>query len=210
VNRANETLGTESLDSAQKDLIRRFTRSPVRRLPIIRCLRYAHAVFRVTVRPSPIGPLTLAARGELLVMVRFGDEREHAERFLHRQEPSAAIVEHRDPAGASAALDYYFNGDLAALDRLQIEFYGTDFQRRVWTALRAIGAGRTASYLDIANTIGAPSAVRAVGAANGANPIPIVVPCHRIIGNSGALVGYGGGLDRKRWLLEHEGVLLKM
>ena len=138
-------------------------------------------------------------------MVRFGDEREHAERFLHRQEPSAAIVEHRDPAGASTALDHYFTGDLAALDRLQVEFYGTDFQRRVWTALRAIGAGRTASYLDIASSIGAPSAVRAVGAANGANPIPIVVPCHRIIGTSGALVGYGGGLDRKRWLLEHEG-----
>ena len=163
------------------------------------------AVFRLTVRQSPIGPLTLAARGDQLVMVRFGDEREHAERFLHRQEPSAAIVEHRDPAGASTALDHYFTGDLAALDRLQVEFYGTDFQRRVWTALRAIGAGRTASYLDIASSIGAPSAVRAVGAANGANPIPIVVPCHRIIGTSGALVGYGGGLDRKRWLLEHDG-----
>ena len=167
-------------------------------------------MFRVTVRQSPVGPLTLAARGDQLVMVRFGDEREQAERFLHRQEPSAAIVEHRDPAGTSAALDKYFSGDLAALDRLQVEFYGTDFQRRVWTALRSIGAGRTASYLDIANQIGAPAAVRAVGAANGANPIAIVVPCHRIIGTSGALVGYGGGLDRKRWLLEHEGVLLKM
>ena len=167
-------------------------------------------MFRLTVRPSPVGPLTLAARGDLLVMVRFGDDREHAERFLRRQEPSTAIVEHRDPAGAAAALDRYFNGELAALDQLQVDFYGTDFQRRVWTALRAIGAGRTASYLDIANSVGAPSAVRAVGAANGANPIPIVVPCHRIIGTSGALVGYGGGLDRKRWLLEHEGVLLKI
>ena len=167
-------------------------------------------MFRLTVRQSPIGPLTLAARGDLLVMVRFGDEREHAERLLHRQEPSAAIVETRDPAGASTALDRYFSGDLAALDQLQVEFYGTDFQRRVWTALRAIGAGRTASYLDIATSVGAPSAVRAVGAANGANPIPIVVPCHRIIGTSGALVGYGGGIDRKRWLLEHEGVLLKI
>ena len=167
-------------------------------------------MFRLTVRQSPVGPLTLAARGDQLVMLRFGDEREHAERILHRQEPSAVIVEHRDPAGASSALDKYFSGDLAELDRLQVEFSGTDFQRRVWTALRSIGAGRTASYLDIANQIGAPTAVRAVGAANGANPIAIVVPCHRIIGTSGALVGYGGGLDRKRWLLEHEGVLLKM
>lgn len=167
-------------------------------------------MFRLTVRQSPIGPLTLAARGDLLVMVRFGDERDHAERFLHRQEPAAAIVEHRDPAGAASSLDRYFNGDLSALDQLQVEFYGTDFQRRVWTALRTIGAGRTASYMDIATSIGVPAAVRAVGAANGANPIPIVVPCHRIIGTSGALVGYGGGLDRKRWLLEHEGVLLKI
>jgi methylated-DNA-[protein]-cysteine S-methyltransferase len=167
-------------------------------------------VFRLTVRQSPIGPLTIAARGDQLVMIRFGDEREHAERFLHRQEPSAAIVEHPDPAHAASALEKYFDGDLAAVDGLDVEFYGTDFQRRVWTALRAIAAGRTASYLDIASTIGAPSAVRAVGAANGANPIPIVVPCHRIIGTSGALTGYGGGLDRKRWLLEHEGVLLKI
>jgi methylated-DNA-[protein]-cysteine S-methyltransferase len=167
-------------------------------------------VFRLTVRQSPIGPLTIAARGDQLVMVRFGDEREQAERFLRRQEPSVAIVEHHDPAGAASALDRYFAGELAAVDELAVEFFGTEFQRRVWTALRTITAGRTASYLDIANAVGAPTAVRAVGAANGANPIPIVVPCHRIIGTSGALVGYGGGLDRKRWLLEHEGVLLRM
>ena len=167
-------------------------------------------MFRLTVRQSPIGPLTIAARGDQLVMVRFGDDREHAERFLHRQEPATAIVEHHDPAGAVSALEKYFAGDLSAVDRLDVEFYGTDFQRLVWTALRRVTAGRTASYLDIANTIGAPTAVRAVGAANGANPIPIVVPCHRIIGTSGALTGYGGGLDRKRWLLEHEGVLLKI
>jgi methylated-DNA-[protein]-cysteine S-methyltransferase len=167
-------------------------------------------VFRLTVCRSPIGPLTVAARADRLVLVRFGDEREWAERFLQRQEPAAAIVDHRDPAGAISALDRYFAGDLNVLDDLEVDFYGSEFQRRVWTALRSVGAGRTASYTDIANAIGAPAAVRAVGAANGANPIAIVVPCHRIIGTSGALVGYGGGLDRKRWLLEHEGVLLKM
>jgi len=167
-------------------------------------------VFRLAVRPSPIGPLTLAAHGDRLVMVRFGDDRESAVRFLQRQEPATAIVDHRDPAGAASALVRYFNGDLNALDSLEVDFYGTEFQRRVWTSLRSVAAGTTASYTDIANAIGAPSATRAVGAANGANPIAIVVPCHRIIGTSGALVGYGGGLDRKRWLLEHEGILLKM
>jgi len=154
--------------------------------------------------------LTVAGRADRLVIVRFGDDREWVSRFLQRQEPNAAIVDHGDPAGAITALDRYFAGDFGAVDRLEVEFYGTGFQRRVWTALRSVGPGRTASYSEIASAIGAPSATRAVGAANGANPIAIVVPCHRIIGTSGALVGYGGGLDRKRWLLEHEGVLLKM
>jgi methylated-DNA-[protein]-cysteine S-methyltransferase len=84
---------------------------------------------------------------------------------------------------------------------------GTPFQRRVWDALRAIPVGTTSSYRDLAIRIGSPSAIRAVGAANGANPIPIVIPCHRVIGAGGNLVGYGGGLDRKRWLLAHEGVV---
>ena len=143
-------------------------------------------------------------------MLRFGDDRDAATRFLQRQEPTAAIVEHSDPAGAATALERYFAGELGALDGLEVDFYGTEFQRRVWTALRSVAPGHTASYAEIANGIGAPSATRAVGAANGANPIAIVVPCHRIIGTSGTLVGYGGGLDRKRWLLEHEGILLKI
>ena len=108
------------------------------------------------------------------------------------------------------ALRAYFAGDLHALDRLSVDPIGTTFQRRVWTALRTVKAGLTVSYADIANAIGAPTSTRAVGAANGANPIAIVVPCHRIIGSGGSLVGYGGGLERKRWLLEHEGVLLRM
>jgi methylated-DNA-[protein]-cysteine S-methyltransferase len=115
-----------------------------------------------------------------------------------------------DPAGAVAILRDYFDGDIHALDRVVVEMDGTPFQRQVWTALRTVRAGRTASYSDIARAIGLPAAVRAVGAANGANPIAVVVPCHRIIGAEGSLTGYGGGLDRKRWLLEHEGVLLRM
>ncbi len=87
---------------------------------------------------------------------------------------------------------------------------GTDFQRRVWAALREIPSGTTRTYGDIAAELGEPGAARAVGLANGANPVAIVVPCHRVIGSAGALTGFGGGLERKRWLLEHEGVLLAL
>ena len=103
-------------------------------------------------------------------------------------------------------LDEYFAGHLAVLDEIPVELNGTSFQQRVWNALRAIRAGTTSSYGSLARTIGAPSAVRAVGAANGANPVALIVPCHRVIGSNGSLTGYGGGLDRKRWLLQHEGV----
>jgi methylated-DNA-[protein]-cysteine S-methyltransferase len=104
-----------------------------------------------------------------------------------------------------ARLAGYFAGDTAALDGIDVELNGTPFQRRVWEALRGVPAGQTASYAEIARRIDAATAVRAVGAANGANPVAIVVPCHRIIGSSGSLTGYGGGLDRKQWLLRHEG-----
>ena len=165
-----------------------------------------------TVVESPLGPLTILAGSGRLMWVEFGDNRtdftdlgpELGRRF------AGVIKEHPDPAGAVSALRGYFAGDLHALDALTVDPMGTPFQLRVWAALRSVPAGRTASYRDIANAIGAPTATRAVGAANGANPIAIVVPCHRIIGAGGSLVGYGGGLERKRWLLEHEGVLLKM
>jgi methylated-DNA-[protein]-cysteine S-methyltransferase len=143
--------------------------------------------------------------------VEFGDTRADLEHELvARLRRTGFVKPHNDPAGAVSALRAYFAGDLRALDTLAIDPMGTPFQLRVWTALRSVPAGHTASYADIAKAIGAPSSTRAVGAANGANPIAIVVPCHRIIGASGSLVGYGGGLERKRWLLEHEGVLLRM
>ena len=164
----------------------------------------------ITLVSSPIGPLTLAARGQRLCALQFGDTRQALLERWRTREPALLVNEHSDPAGAGAVLRDYFAGDLDALDRVSVEMDGTPFQRRVWTALRTIRAGRTASYSDIARTIGLPSSVRAVGAANGANPIAVVVPCHRIIGASGSLTGYGGGLERKRWLLEHEGVLLKI
>lgn len=104
----------------------------------------------------------------------------------------------------ASALASYFEGNLHAIDSLLTATAGTAFQTRVWNALREIPAGQTTSYADLARRIGQPTAVRAVGLANGANPVSIVVPCHRVIGADGSLTGYGGGLDRKRWLLNHE------
>jgi len=103
------------------------------------------------------------------------------------------------------SLDAYFAGDLTAIDDVPVATNGTPFQRTVWAALRRIPAGTTTSYGALAASIGYPSAMRAVGLANGANPVAIIVPCHRVIGADHSLTGYGGGLPRKRWLLEHEG-----
>ena len=112
------------------------------------------------------------------------------------------------PAALRDNLAAYFAGDLDALGRIPWATGGTPFQRSVWTALADIPAGTTMTYGALAAQIGAPRAVRAVGHANGANPISVVVPCHRLVGANGTLTGYGGGLHRKQWLLEHEGVRL--
>ena len=122
-------------------------------------------------------------------------------------DPDASDDRMKDAARASAAsraLQAYFEGEVDAIDRLRVAQGGTDFQRQVWRALRAIGPGDTVSYGVLAGRIGRASAVRAVGLANGANPVGIVVPCHRVIGADASLTGYGGGLHRKRWLLAHE------
>jgi methylated-DNA-[protein]-cysteine S-methyltransferase len=108
------------------------------------------------------------------------------------------------PFGLVGAIARYFAGDLGALDEIPVETGGTPFQRAVWSALRGIPCGSTTTYSELARAIGRPVAVRAVGMAHGANPVPVVVPCHRVVGADGTLTGYGGGLDRKRWLLSHE------
>ena len=154
---------------------------------------------------TPIDSLTLAARNGRLCLLHFGAKEMPIRATLKRWYPEESIQPGPDPAGAATALAKYFSGDLDVLERIDVEMNGTPFQQRVWAALRTIPAGKTASYSEIAELIGAPAAVRAVGAANGANPVAIVVPCHRIIGSSGALTGYGGGLKRKEWLLRHEG-----
>jgi methylated-DNA-[protein]-cysteine S-methyltransferase len=110
-----------------------------------------------------------------------------------------------DPHGAADILRAYFAGDLGAIDALPVRPQGTEFQVEVWAALREIPVGTTTSYGALAASLGRPKAVRAVGRANGTNPVAIVLPCHRVVGHDGRLTGYGGGLAAKRWLLSHEG-----
>ena len=138
--------------------------------------------------------------------VHFTDHEAGLRRMLARQygEKGFALERATNPGGLTARVDAYFGGDLHAIDTLPVALVGTPFQVEVWTALREIPCGTTLSYSDLAQRIGRPSAVRAVGLANGANPIGVVVPCHRVVGRDGRLVGYGGGMSRKRWLLDHE------
>lgn len=113
-----------------------------------------------------------------------------------------------DPSGILEVLRVYFAGDVHAIDTVVVRFdRGTPFQHEVWNALRTIPVGETISYAELARRVGRPSAFRAVGSANGQNPIGLVVPCHRVIAADGTLGGYAGGLDRKRWLLAHEGAM---
>jgi methylated-DNA-[protein]-cysteine S-methyltransferase len=153
---------------------------------------------------SPIGPLALATVGDCVVGIDLAGNPVALEAQLVKK-GGVAASERLSPQVLSC-LQRYFAGEIEAIDDVAVDPAGTPFQLRVWTALRDVRAGTTTSYSALAQRIGTPNAIRAVGAANGANPIPIVIPCHRVIGADGRLVGYGGGLDRKRWLLAHEGV----
>jgi methylated-DNA-[protein]-cysteine S-methyltransferase len=157
---------------------------------------------------SPIGDILLAAVDGKLIALEFAQVRERFDADLRARFGDCALKNARNPFGFSARVRAYFRGDIEALDGIPVDGGGTAFQRKVWAALRDIPAGATKSYSDLARAVGRPNAVRAVGMINGRNPISIVVPCHRVIGKDGSLTGYGGGLDRKRWLLQHEGALL--
>lgn len=152
---------------------------------------------------SPVGRLTIVVGAGRLRSVRF-EAPPVSDDALARRFGATAVVHEPDPGGVASRLARYFDGALDALDDIDVAPAGTPFQLAVWRALRRIPPGDTAAYRDVARAIGAPDAVRAVGAANGANPIAIVVPCHRVVGADGSLTGYAGGLDRKRWLLAHE------
>jgi methylated-DNA-[protein]-cysteine S-methyltransferase len=155
---------------------------------------------------TPIGELLMVVDGTgALAAVEFADCRHRFARTLRgRLVPGTGPLPGRAPPAVTDAFRAYFAGKLAALDALQLNAGGTAFQNEVWTALRRIPAGTTISYGALATRIGRPKAVRAVGLANGSNPIALVVPCHRVIGADGTLTGYGGGIERKRWLLEFE------
>jgi methylated-DNA-[protein]-cysteine S-methyltransferase len=157
--------------------------------------------------PSPIGEIVLLSDAEgRLRALDFPDYAERMTRLLDRHygRDGWTITPATAQSAARQALARYFDGDLTAIDSVETATGGTPFQRQVWAALRHTKAGAPESYGALAQTIGRAKAVRAVGLANGANPVAIVVPCHRIIGSSGALTGYGGGLARKQWLLAHE------
>jgi methylated-DNA-[protein]-cysteine S-methyltransferase len=131
-------------------------------------------------------------------------ERMHRLLARHYGEDNFTLTPAQHPSSLASAIASYFDGDIHAIDSLSVATEGTAFQKSVWQALRLIPAGQTISYGELAIRLGKPAAVRAVGLANGANPIGVVVPCHRVIGANGSLTGYGGGLERKRWLLNHE------
>jgi methylated-DNA-[protein]-cysteine S-methyltransferase len=155
--------------------------------------------------PSPIGPLAIGVLDGTLVGLDLRGDAAHLGADLVRRFRGASFEDAADPGGAGSCLRRYFDGELRALDAIDVDPGGSPFQRRVWLTLRKIPPGHTWSYSELAGAVGRPLAVRAVGAANGANPIALVLPCHRVIGKDGSLTGYGGGLDRKRWLLRHEG-----
>ena len=163
--------------------------------------------------PTPIGTmLVVFDRQERLRALNFDAFEDRMARALGLAygRKNIAMVEGPVCQSVMRKLQAYLDGDITAIDDIPVETAGTQFQREVWAALRTIPGGKTETYGGIARTIHRPKAVRAVGAANGANPVAVVVPCHRVIGSNGLLTGYGGGLDRKRWLLKHEGIEINL
>ncbi len=147
---------------------------------------------------SPVGLLRLVGREDALTSLY----------FLEQTEAPADAVEKPGFGGFAERVKAYLDGDVTAVDGIETDPAGTAFQKEVWRLLRAIPVGRTASYGELAAKLGRPGSSRAVGMANARNPVAVVVPCHRVIGADGSLTGYAGGLERKRWLLAHEGALI--
>lgn len=155
-------------------------------------------------RGTPLGVSILTHDGWRVYNIEFEDRAERREALLRKYIPEAVWRETNERSPFGEALERYFEGELKAIDEIPVADFGTPFQKKVWKALREIPAGETRSYGAMATAIGHAGAARAVGHANGQNPISIIVPCHRLIGADGSLVHYGGGLERKRWLLDHE------
>jgi methylated-DNA-[protein]-cysteine S-methyltransferase len=164
--------------------------------------------FRLDRLQTPIGiALLVTDADDVLRALDWAEYEPRMRGLLRLQYGAVTLADARSPAAIRAALSDYFKGDLDRLGTIKWRVAGTPFQRKVWNALPRIPPGSTMSYGMLAAKIGMPRAVRAVGHANGANPLSVVVPCHRLIGANGSLIKYGGGLERKRWLLAHEGVV---
>lgn len=164
---------------------------------------------------SPIGDILLVTEGEVLVSLDYAGYEHRMMRLLEKRYGAFTLVEGNQGKDIPSALEdirlrlqAYLAGDLTAIDNILVNPGGTKFQSTVWHALRSISPGTVMSYGTLARQLGNPTAVRAVGTTNSLNPISIVLPCHRVIGANGSLTGYAGGIERKRWLLEHEGVNL--
>ena len=157
---------------------------------------------------TPIGDMVLVARDGVLLLLEFDDAKDRVSREMRLRFGDVDLQLASNPFGISEVIADYFAGNVGAIDNLITDGGGTDFERQVWAELRKIPAGVTKSYGEIARTLGDINLSRAVGTANGRNPIAIVVPCHRVIGADGSMTGYGGGLKSKEWLLRHEGALL--
>jgi methylated-DNA-[protein]-cysteine S-methyltransferase len=157
---------------------------------------------------TPIGDMILVASDGVLLLLEFDESRDRVKREIKARFGDVELQPAANPFGFSDVIRDYFSGNLKAIDDLATDGSGTEFEKNVWAELRKIPCGITVSYGSIAKTLGDIQLSRAVGMANGKNPIAIVVPCHRVIGADGTLTGYGGGLHRKEWLLHHEGALL--
>lgn len=153
---------------------------------------------------TDVGTIITVFDQGILCALDFTDCEERCFRILSKYYPGHILEQRSDPFGFRLLMDRYMAGDFSAFKDVDVRLKGTEFQKSVWRALRGIPAGKTISYGDLAKKIGRPKAVRALGHANSLNPVALVLPCHRVIGRDGSLTGYAGGLDRKKWLLEHE------
>lgn len=154
---------------------------------------------------SPIGTILLVVEDDYLVSLDFADYEQRMMTLLQRRYGPVKLLQANDPYGFSGRVRSYLAGDYSSLDAIPVKTGGTAFQQQVWSALREIPVGTTSTYGELAARLGKPKAYRAVGAANALNPVGIVLPCHRVVGADATLTGYAGGLERKHWLLQHEG-----
>jgi methylated-DNA-[protein]-cysteine S-methyltransferase len=162
-------------------------------------------IFRYSHYQAPVGPITLAVSPRGVCALAFSEYWTQLRDELQRRLDAVSFVEADMPPDVRQRLDAYFAGELEALDSIEVDLHGTPFQLKVWAELRKIPAGATRSYHELARAVGCPGGARAAGAANGANPVSLIVPCHRVIRADGGIGGYGGGIERKIWLLRHEG-----